>query len=93
MRIVNLRKEQMDEDNFVYAVCECTLAWEGIEVPRKYNSGLININCPRCGRRLGIMARGRKDIQIDVPDELKIKTSDNVRWLEWPEYYALGQMK
>ena len=71
MRIVDFTKGQKDEDNFVYAICECTLATEGIEVPRKDNTEFINFNCPRCGRRLGIMVRGKKDMDM-------IETNGNI---------------
>lgn len=62
MRIVDFTKEQKDEDNYAYAICKCTLAHEGIEVPRKDETEFITFNCPRCGRRVGIMAKGKEDL-------------------------------
>jgi len=55
---VNLMKEPMDEKNYVYVMCECTLFHEGLKIPRPKYSTYIRFNCPCCGKEVGIIARG-----------------------------------
>lgn len=59
IRIINMA--EADEVNNVYAVCECTLSTEGIEIPRSiipYVLSFFQFDCPRCGKALGIVAKG-----------------------------------
>ena len=50
-----------NKKDYVYALCDCLLADEAIEVPRPDYSGFITFKCPRCGRNIGIFAKGKFD--------------------------------
>ena len=50
-----------DEENYVYAICECMFVTEGIEIPRPEHTELIRVNCPRCNKELGIVALGKAE--------------------------------
>lgn len=60
IKIVNYAKEQ-NKKLYGYAICECTLWGEAIQVPRESTSGLISFNCPRCGKQLGLYLTGKDD--------------------------------
>lgn len=51
-----------DYKNNVYAVCECLDAQHGIEIPREEETKFVFFKCPKCGKSLCIMVRG-KDTQ------------------------------
>lgn len=53
-------KEEVDEDKYSYAVCECTVFGPdyGIQVSRKKYNDFVKFKCPRCGRKLGLFVRG-----------------------------------
>lgn len=53
-------KEEVNEDKYGYAVCECTVfdLGYGIQVPRKKYNDFVKFKCPRCGRKLGLFVRG-----------------------------------
>lgn len=53
-----VKNENFDFENNDYAICECTLWDEGIQVPRKKHNDFVSFNCPRCGKRLGLCVRG-----------------------------------
>lgn len=48
-----------DEKNNVYAVCECLDTQHGIEIPRDEETKFVSFKCPKCGKSLGIMVRGK----------------------------------
>ena len=48
-----------DEENYSYAVCWCTPANRGIEIPRKEYSDYVRFKCPNCGEPLGMMVLGK----------------------------------
>lgn len=48
-----------DYKNNVYATCECLDAQHGIEIPREEETKNVLFKCPKCGKSLGIMARGK----------------------------------
>ncbi len=50
-----------DYINNSYALCECIQPCYGIEIPRKDYTEFVKFNCPRCGKKLGIVVRGKKD--------------------------------
>ena len=50
-----------DYENNAYAVCECTGMYESIEIPKKDYTEFVRFSCPRCGRKLGMVVRGKKD--------------------------------
>lgn len=62
IKIVNYKKER-NEKLYAYAVCECTLWNEAIQVPRESTSNWITFNCPRCGKRLCLYVIGKDNIQ------------------------------
>ncbi len=53
--------KDFDYDNYEYAICECGIVNEGIEVSRGDYNSFVQFSCPRCGKRLGIFVRGKKD--------------------------------
>lgn len=57
MKIV--KYEDADEENNVYALCSCLAFDEGIEMPRPEHTGFIDLYCPRCHNKLGIVALGK----------------------------------
>ena len=59
MKIVKYK--DANEKDYVYALCDCILADEGIEVPRPDYSCYMSFKCPRCGRSIGIFAKGKYD--------------------------------
>lgn len=61
---VNLIEEPMDEENYVYAICHCTFRYEGIRVSRPDHTTYIRFNCPCCGEKLGIVAKGKLDTKF-----------------------------
>jgi predicted RNA-binding Zn-ribbon protein involved in translation (DUF1610 family) len=65
MKIVNYKelyeRNLLNEKNFIYAICECTLMGEGIELPRPEKTTYIKFKCPRCGKDLGIIAQGKEE--------------------------------
>lgn len=50
-----------DYINNTYAICECTGIHEGIEIPRKDYTEFVSFNCPRCGKKLGMVVLGKMD--------------------------------
>lgn len=63
-KIVNAKDTNYED--YEYAVCECTLATEGIEIPRPEHTEYIRLKCPRCGKKLGMVVRGKKDSYLGV---------------------------
>lgn len=61
MRIVNVYKDTIDEENYGYALCSCLNFDEGLEIPRPDETQFIRVICPQCGRSLGITLRGKVD--------------------------------
>lgn len=61
IRIVDCSKEY-DNINYAYAVCECLLFGERIEISRPNDNDAINFNCPRCNKKLGLWMRGKKNL-------------------------------
>ena len=53
-----------DEENFVYAVCKCANAGEGIQIPRPDHTDYIKFKCPKCNEPLGIVAKGKYDTRM-----------------------------
>ena len=61
-----VKGENFDFEHYGYAICECTLWGEGIQIPRKEYNDFVSFNCPRCGKKLGLYVRGYKDQPIDT---------------------------
>ena len=53
-----VKNENFDFENNGYAICECTLWNEGIQIPRKENDDFVRFNCPRCGKSIGLFVKG-----------------------------------
>ena len=52
------------DPDYGYALCECHLITECIQVPRPENKGTVSFKCPRCGKQLGLVfIHGKKDLQ------------------------------
>lgn len=51
----------LDYKNNAYTICKCTGPHECIEIPKKDYTEFVEFNCPRCGEKLGIVVRGKKD--------------------------------
>ena len=48
-----------DYINYSYAVCECIGSVYGIEIPKKDHTDFVEFNCPSCGKKLGMVVRGK----------------------------------
>ena len=53
-----VKNDYFDFDNYEYALCECTLWNEGIQIQRKEDDYFASFNCPRCGKKLGAFIKG-----------------------------------
>ena len=62
MKIVNVNNR--DEDNYAYAICECTMRDECIEVPRGLYNDFVRFYCHRCGKMLGLFVHGKNDNRL-----------------------------
>lgn len=58
-----IKYKDADEENFVYAICDCLTPYDGIEIERPVNNMYISFTCPRCGRNLGIYAVGKTELK------------------------------
>lgn len=56
-----VKSENFDFEHYGYAICECTLLGEGIQIPRKEYNDFVSFNCPRCGKSLGLYVKGYKE--------------------------------
>lgn len=61
-KLVNLMVEPINETDFCYVVCKCTSFSEAIRVAREDHTAYKRFNCPRCGTRLGIVCKGKTDL-------------------------------
>lgn len=59
---VNTLKDEMDEENYVYLLCDCPFPIEeAIRIKRPKKTEFIKVKCPRCGREdLAIVALGKE---------------------------------
>ena len=62
IRIVN-RSDKIDNINYEYAMCECCMFSERVEIPRPECSGVLLIRCPRCGSTIRIGAVGKMEAE------------------------------
>lgn len=61
-----VKSENFDFEHYEYAICECTLWGEGIQIPRKEYNDFVGFNCPRCGKSLGMYVRGYKESTYNI---------------------------
>ena len=51
---------EFDEKNYGYALCSGENCYNGgIEIPRPEESGLVAVECPKCGKRVAIYLIGK----------------------------------
>lgn len=58
-QIVNTIRDGIDNDNYIYLLCDCIVIPEAIKYPRPEYSAYIRTICPRCGEQIGMIILGK----------------------------------